>query len=290
MIIAKPESIVYTEALMETLPARTLSGRGAQVLAWLESERRPTVSTSEVTAHFGWSESVVRNVMSRLARGGWLRRTTKGQYETIFAETGGWVAPNPWAALSTWQQRYYVGFQSAAHELGLTPDRPRDVQACVPFGAKRPRSWSDTPISLIFLRSFGDQGTETTKLHGFSVRVATVERILMDAAGLPQRIGGIPGLARVLDRAADRANWEAVVRLSEHASRARAGLRRLAAMLEILGRAVPDELARAATASPGETPFFLGERRIYGAKGKRLPRWQIVVNVDPGILREELSR
>lgn len=272
------------------LRARRLSGRGAQVIAWLESERRPTVSAGEVRERFRWSEADVNTIMSRLARAGWLRRTAKGRYETILADTGGWVAPNPWAALSTWQQRYYVGFQSAAHELGLTPDRPRDVQACVPLGARQPRSWSDTPISLIFLRSYDDEGTETAKLRGLPVRVASVERVLLDAAGLPQRIGGIPGLARVVDRAADRANWETVVRLSERARRARAALRRLAAILEILGHGVPDALAAAATARPGESPLFLGERRIYGAKGKRLARWQVVVNVDPGVLREELSR
>lgn len=274
----------------EASQARRLSGRGAKVIAWLESERQPTVSVGEVREQFGWSHPDVNNIMSRLARAGWLRRTAKGRYETILADTGGWVAPNPWAALSTWQQRYYVGFQSAAHELGLTPDRPRDVQTCVPLGAKQPRSWSDTPISLIFLRSYDNEGTEIAKMHGYSVRMASVERVLLDTAGLPQRIGGIPGLARVIDKAAERANWETVVRLSKRARRARAGLRRLATLLEILGHGVPDELARAATACPGESPLFLGERRIYGAKGKRLSRWQVVVNVDPGVLQEELSR
>lgn len=275
---------------MQTQPARMLAGRGAHILAWLESERRLTVSVLEVRERFGWSESVVRNVMPRLAQGGWLRRTTKGQYETVFAETGGWAPPNPWAALSTWQQRYYVGFQSAAFELGLTPDRPGDVQACVPLGAKRPRSWSDTPISFVFHRSYDNEGSEKAKLHGFSVRLASVERILIDAAGLPQRIGGIPGLARVLDKAASIANWVTVVRLRQHTSRPRPRLRRLAAMLEILGHAVPDELERVATALPGESLLYLGERRIHGAKGPRLARWQVVVNVDPGILHEEISR
>lgn len=275
---------------MDTPSARTLSGRGAPVLAWLESERRATVSAVDVQEQFGWSEAVVRNVMSRLARKGWLRRTAKGQYETVFAETGGWVAPNPWAALSTWQQKYYVGFQSAAHELGLTPDRPRDVQACVPLGAKRPRAWRDTPVSLIFLRSYRDEGSETATLHGFSVRLASVEKTLLDSGGLPQRVGGVQGLARVVDRAADRADWATVVQLSKSASRARPSLRRLAAVLEIVGHGVPDELARVASALPGESAMFLGERRIYGAKGKRLARWQVVINVDPGVLREELSR
>lgn len=275
---------------MERPSARTLSGQGAQVLAWLESERRVTVSTSEVRSQFGWSDAVVRNVMSRLAHAGWLRRTAKGRYESVFAETGGWVAPNPWAALSTWHQRYYVGFQSGAHELGLTPDRPRDVQACVPPGAKRPRAWRDTPISLVFQRSYDDEGTEVAKIHGFAIRLASVEKTLLDAGALPQRIGGVPGLARVVDRASGRANWEIVLELSKRSRRSRSGLRRLAAVLEILGHAVPDELARVARALPGETALFLGERRIYGAKGKRLASWQVVINVDPGILREELNR
>lgn len=277
--------------IMSADPAsRRLSGQGGRVLAWLESERRSTVSAAEVQAQFGWPATVIRNVMSRLARERWLRRTAKGRYETVFAETGGWVAPNPWAALCTWQQRYYIGFQSAAHELGLTPDRPRDVQACVPLGARRPRAWTDTPISLIFMRSYDDGGTKTAKLHGFSVRLASVERILVDAAALPQRIGGVPGLTRVLDRAVERADWGSVVQLGRRSRRGRPGLRRLAVLLEILGHPVAEELARVATALAGESALFLGERRIYGAKGERIPRWQVVVNVDPELLREELSR
>jgi len=67
-------------------------------------------------------------------------------------------------------------------------------------------------------------------------------------------------------------------------------LRRLAAVLEILGREVPEPLAVAATAQPGESPLFLGGRRTHGAHGERLPRWQIVVNLDPAVIREEVGR
>ena len=66
---------------------------------------------------------------SSLARKGWLTRTSRGRYETVLADTGGWALPNPWAALGTSGLRYYVGFQSAAYERGLTPDRPGAVQA-----------------------------------------------------------------------------------------------------------------------------------------------------------------
>ncbi|MGH2573881.1 MAG: type IV toxin-antitoxin system AbiEi family antitoxin domain-containing protein [Actinomycetota bacterium] len=269
---------------------RTLSRREAELVSWLEAERRPSVSLPEVKQTLGWSDSVARNTLSRLAKKGWLRRTALGRYETVLAETGGWSVPNPWAALSTWEQRYYVGLKSAAYEHGLTPDRPGSVQACVPTGAKRPRAWSDVPIVLVYLQTFDSAGVESKTLHGFEVRIASAEKVLADGARLPGRMGGVPGLARVVDRAANGVDWDTLVHLSKTSPRGRVGLRRLAALLEILGREVPEPLADAAAALPGESPLFLGERRAHGAHGERLRRWQVVVNVDPAVIREEVGR
>ncbi|MBA2273772.1 MAG: hypothetical protein H0W21_07725 [Actinobacteria bacterium] len=274
---------------MET-PARTLSRREAELVSWLEAERRPSVSFPEIRQTLGWSNSVARNTVSRLAKKGWLRRTAQGRYETVLAETGGWSVPNPWAALSTWEQRYYVGFKSAAYEHGLTPDRPGSVQTCVPTGAKRPQAWDDIPILLIYLPKFDWGGAESGKLHGFEVRVASPEKVLVDGGGLPGRIGGVLGLARVADRAAHRVDWETVLHLAMTSSRGRVSLRRLAALLEVLECEVPEPLAQAATARSGESPLFLGERRTHGAQGERLRRWQVVVNLDPAVIREEVGR
>lgn len=271
--------------------ARTLSRREAELVGWLEVERRLSVSVSEVKQSLGWPDSVARNTVSRLARKGWLRRTARGRYEAILAETGGWAVPNPWAALSTWAQRYYVGLKSAAYEHGLTPDRPGDVQTCVPTGAKRPQAWGDIPILLIYLPKFDLAGTESKPLHGFDVWIASREKVLVDGANTPGRMGGVLGLARVVDRAAgDRLDWSQVVHLAAMSSRGRASLRRLAAILETLGHEVPEPLAGAATAQPGESRLFLGDRRTHGARGERLPRWQVVVNVDPDAIREEVGR
>lgn len=244
----------------------------------------------EIRQTLGWSDSVARNTVSRLAKKGWLRRTAQGRYETVLAETGGWSVPNPWAALSTWEQRYYVGFKSAAYELGLTPDRPGSVQTCVPTGAKRPQAWGDIPIRLIYLPKFDWAGAESRDFHGFDVRVASPEKVLLDGAGLPARMGSVLGLARVVDRAADSVDWRTVIHLGTMSSRGRVSLRRLCALLEVLQREVPEPLAEAATARPGESPLFLAERRTYGAHGERLPRWQVVVNLDPAVIREEVGR
>jgi predicted transcriptional regulator of viral defense system len=270
--------------------ARTLSKREAEVVGWLEAERRRSLTAAELRATLGWSDSVTWHVLSRLAHKGWLRRTAQGRYETVLAETGGWHVPNPWAALSAWEQRYYVGFKSAAYEHQLTTDRPSSVQACVSVGARKPLAWSGIPIVLIYLPRFQDEGVHVERLHSFEVRIASVEKTVVDAGALPGRIGGLPGLARVVDRASDRVNWERAVELGTTSSRGKAGLRRIAALLELLGHTVPQALALAATAGPRASPLFLGERRVYGAHGKRLPKWQVVVNVDPSVINDEVSR
>lgn len=273
-----------------TPPARTLSPREGQVLAWLESDRRPSIAIAEAASELGWSRKQTREVFARLARKGWLKRLARGRYETVLAETGGWVLPNPWAALSLWGQLYYVGFQSAAFELGLTPDRPGALQACVPVGAKRPRAWEDMPIELVYLRTFTLEGTEKRTLHGFPIVIGSAEKLLLDGAALPARIGGIFGLARVVGRALDRTDWERVAELGEKNRRGRAPLRRLAATVEVLGRPVPRDLADHAAAAPGESPLYLAERRLFGSRGRRLDRWQVVANVDPDAVREEVER
>jgi predicted transcriptional regulator of viral defense system len=269
---------------------RTLSKREAEIIGWLEAGRRQQVDLAEVRTILGWSDSVARNTVSRLVKKGWLRRTAQGRYESVLAETGGWSVPNAWAALSAWKQRYYVGFKSAAYEHGLTPDRPSEVQVCVAAGAKRPRAWSDIPVVLIFLPKYDPTGTIIRKVQGFDVRIAAPEKLLIDGGALPGRIGGVLGLARVLERAADQIDWSTVVRLSDRSPRGRVALRRLAALLDILERQVPEPLAEAATARPAESALFLGERTTNGAVGERLPQWHVIVNVDRSAIREEVRR
>lgn len=269
-------------------PVRTLSKREAELVGWLEGERRRSVSAADVRSTLGWSDSATRNVLSRLAKKGWLRRTARGRYETVLAETGGWSVPNAWAALSSWEQRYYVGFKSAAYERQLTPDRPGTVQACVPVGAKRPVAWEDVPIALVFMRTFDDAGVGTEQVHGFSVRMGSVEKVLVDGSTGLGRMGGLLGFARVVERSINRVNWQKVVTLAE--KRGNVGLRRIAALLDLLGRQIPEPLAVAATARPGDSTIFLGDRKTYGTRGERLPRWQVVVNVDPEVIREEVVR
>lgn len=280
-----PEENVYK--------ARTLGPREAEVVAWLEAERPSGVDVDSLAAVFGWPRSKIRDILRRLARKGWLQRTAKGRYEPLLADTGGWAVPNAWAALSSWGVPYYVGFVSAAHELGLTPDRPGSVQTCVAIGAKRPRAWVEIPITLVPLRSFTLDGTAEIELHGFPVQVALTEKVLLDGAATPARAGGVIGLTRILDRAINDADWHRFVRLASDITRGGAAARRLAAIAELLEYEVPDVLAAFAA---GRVPrskdsvIYLDDRSLHGRRGKRLGRWQVVANVSPEALREEIRR
>lgn len=277
----------------ETYKARTLGPREAEVVAWLEAERPTAVDVDSLAAVFGWPRPQVRDILRRLARKGWLQRTAKGRYEPLLAESGGWAVPNAWAALSSWGVPYYVGFASAAHELGLTPDRPGSVQACVAVGAKRPRAWVEIPITLIPLRSFTRDGTEEMELHGFPVQVALTEKVLLDGAATPARVSGVIGLARILDRAIDDADWHRFVRLASGIARGGAAARRLATIIELVGREMPDVLAAfAADRVPKnkDSVIYLDDRSLYGRRGKRFGRWQVVANVSAEALREEIQR
>lgn len=270
-------------------PSRTLGELEGAVVAWLEAERRPVVSVGDVSAAFALAPSSARSVLRRLERKGWLRRTANGRYETILAESGGFAPPNPWAALSTWRQPYYVAFQSAAYEHGLTPDRPAAVQVAVSLGARAPKVWKALAVSLITLPRFSAEGVGEETRHGVTIRLAGPERVLVDGAALPRRVGGPLGLARIASRAVEGSDWGRVVELAGGRPVGAAALRRLAATLDLLELEIPPALASAAAAA--DAPYlYLGERRLYGARGPRLARWAVVDNVGAETLREEVAR
>ena len=271
-------------------PIRSLSKQEAQVVTWLEAERRATVTPDDVADTLGWERPPIRKVLARLAEKGWLIRVAQGRYETVLAETGGFALPNPWAAVSLWQQRYYVGFQSAAYEHALTPDRPGDVQVCTPYGARRPRAWAVFPIALIWQRGFSSIGATERDLHGFRVWIASPEKLLVDGAARPSRMGGLPGLLRVLDRARDDLDWPEVVKLGASIPRGRPALKRLAHLLTLISVEVPAPLDAAAMACPGEHPILLGEKRLHGSAGEHDKRYGVIRNVDARALSEEVWR
>lgn len=269
---------------------RTLSRREAELVSWLEVERPKSVSLAEISSALDWPQQRTYDVTSRLVKKGWLHRTRAGHYEPLLGESAGILVPDPWVALASWQVPHYVGLASAAYEHNLISDRPGAVQVCVPVGTTAPAGWQELAITLVPRRAFQLDGCQITEAHGVAVRLAGIERVLLDSATMPGRVGGVLGLARIVDRGNELADWQRFAELAEETSRGAAAARRIAALLEILGRKVHSPLSRLASAKEDASPIYLGSIRVHGRHGEILPRWRVQLNVSPEALQEEVTR
>jgi len=115
-------------------------------------------------------------------------------------------------------------------------------------------------------------------------------KLLLDSGEQPRRIGAVLGFDRFVDPTHNRLNWAERVRLADYVSHGRTSLRCIAALLELLGHDVPEQVARNATAGPSETALYLGDRKTHGASGERLPTWSVVVNMDLAAIAEQAIR
>ncbi len=267
---------------------RTLSRREAELVSWLEVERPPIISLDEIAEVLGIPKPRTYDLASRLAKKGWLHRTRAGQYEPLLADSAGIRAANPWPALSSWKVPYYVGLGSAAYEHNLTPDRPGAVQVCVRSGTTAPAGWRELGVVLVARRVLELDGTELAQRHGVTIRLAGVDKTLLDAASTPGRVGGVFGLSRIVDRALDRADWSHFAALAKSASRGPAAARRIAALIEILEHEIPSPLAELANVEKSTPLIYLASTRSNGRRGEILPRWRVLVNVSPSAIREEV--
>jgi predicted transcriptional regulator of viral defense system len=271
-------------------PPRTLSRREAELVSWLEVERPKSISLAEISSALAWEQKRTYEVTSRLVKKGWLHRTRAGHFEPLLGESAGIMVPDPWTALASWRVPYYVALASAAYEHNLIPDRPGAVQVCVPVGTTAPTSWRELGIALVPRRAFQPDGSELIESHGVTVRIAGIERVLLDSAIMPGRVGGIFGLARIVDRSGEQIDWRRFEELAKKFGRGTAAARRVAALLETLGKEVPAALAKFASAEDGASPIYLGSTRIHGRRGNILSRWRVQLNVSPEALQEEVTR
>jgi predicted transcriptional regulator of viral defense system len=268
---------------------RTLGPREAEVLAWLETERPAVIEVTDVADAVGVSREYARTLVWRLERKGWLQRLTRGRYEPLLGASGGWPAPDPWAALDGWVRPYYISFASAAYELGLTPDRPGEVQVATVTGAALTPGMAEMGVRLVRLRRFVLEGSEKLDLHGHGVRIATTGRCLLDCATHLDLAGGALGLARMLVRADGRVDWAWLTRVAGRFPRGVGAMRRLGALLEILDLEIPAPLLKSVVGPHGR-PIPLDSLSGRASDGLVLARWAVRLNVAPETIREEVRR
>jgi predicted transcriptional regulator of viral defense system len=148
---------------------------------------------------------------------------------------------------------------------------------------------AEAGVQLVRLRRFTLQGSEERPLHGHGVRIATTERCLLDCATHLDLAGGALGLSRILARSHKEVDWTQLTGMAGELPRGANAMRRVGALLEILGLDLPASLRNVADGAR-RSLLPLDNLRGLSSDGPVLQRWGVALNVSPDAIREEVRR
>ena len=188
---------------------RTLSINEAKIILDLEWRGKRTITLADLHEMLNGSESYARYLAHRLVKKGWLERLRPGLFLLVPASRGREGVPdsNPLVAGAVLVSPYFFSFGTACTHHGLTEQRFSEVYvAC----RDRRRAEKIRGIRYVFVhvpkrRFFG---FDEVRVLGVPVRMATLERALLDAIDRPRHSGGIGEVSRIVMRAAPRISWD----------------------------------------------------------------------------------
>jgi predicted transcriptional regulator of viral defense system len=270
---------------------RSLSNNEAKVVLDLEWRGQATVTLAEIHQALGASESYARFFAHKLVQKGWLERLLPGLFRLVPAARGREGVPdaNPLAAGAVLVSPYFFSFGTACTYHGLTEQVFAEMYiAC--HVRRRPvtvRGKRYVFVEVPPRRFFGF--AEQTVL-GELVRMATLERALLDAVDRPQHAGGLGEVSRIVSRAAPRVSWPALLDLARR-WQAAAVLQRLGCLLDLHRTDVPTDVrSELVELTRGASKLQLGPRAKWGYAGRLAQPWNVVENVPRDVLVSRTDR
>lgn len=258
---------------------RTLSPRLADVVAELELRQAQTVSIEDVAKYLGTdpASSATRRIIGRLVAQRWLvPLPTRGRYEFLPASGGPFSRNDPLAALrAAIAQRpdlqAQIALSAAAFLRGIVDRAPRRYQLLVAAAQ---------PLSPAFAREYEVHRVAPRRLFGAEhireVPVSTVERLVVEAALWPDRIGDLRAAEHWVGEAVRRADQgpllEMLSALASDRTTARAGY-----FAKVFGRSDLAREIRRLRRSPVAVPLSPSIRT--GSDTPRDPEFNVLDNV-----------
>lgn len=186
--------------------SRPLHRRPSEIILTAEEENRQILSVADFVEFYGITESYARKMISDLVETGWLIRVQKGKYQLLPARTG--LDPFPMGdKLVVACQAYpkgFIAYGSAAEYHGLSLQVFPTVILASPDDTGS-RNIGTTRVMLVKIKDDNYVGFEALN-RGPNVKVATIERTIIDCINRPDLCGGISDLPEILKRARSRAN------------------------------------------------------------------------------------
>jgi len=264
---------------------RSLSSNEAKVVLDLEWRNQATVRLAEIEAALGCSPAYARYVAHRLVHKGWLERLRPGLYQLVPAERGreGVADTNPLAAGALLVAPYFYSFGTACTHHGLTEQVFSEVYVAT-LSRLRPRIVRGKRYMFVTVRESAFVGFSEVKVLGAPVRMATVERAVLDAVDRPRYAGGIGEVSHIVARAIRRLSWDALLELLR-LFRKPALSQRLGYLLEFHGADIgPQTITALRGLIKPASKIALGPRAKWGRHGPLARHWNVIENVPHDVL------
>lgn len=270
---------------------RSLSPLESKLILHLEWEKQAVISIEEAMDILDCSYNHARKILHQLNQRQWLARITPGTYEFIPAERGEHAFPdtNPLFIGSTLVEPYYFSFATAAFFHGLSTQASATVYIAttVPKG-KRLLTVRDKSYRLVVQSERKFFGATEVDAYGSRVRMAELEKTIVDALDRPEYTGDLPEIAAMLQRGQSQLSWK---RLADYVLRfeSQALVQRLGYLTDILEVPIDSSVREQLLDGVGKSTPYLGRRGKWGTGGDYDATWRIVDNVPRWQLLSEIE-
>ena len=237
--------------------------------------RRKVFSVEEAERISGIDKNVLKVILSRLEKKGWIERIEKGKYMVIpLGARKGEYTLNEFVIGSLLVNPSAIAYWSALNYHGLTEQIPATVFVQTTSRKKKQKlKIFGVRYRIVRVKKEKFFGIERVWIEGFQVNVTDREKTIVDCLDKPEHCGGVIEVAKALKHG--EFDFE---KLSEYAIKiGNSGVvRRLGYLCDVLGLQInlPEIKAR----------NYLLLDPTMPKKGEVSSKWKLIVNLDVGEL------
>lgn len=275
-------------------PTIKLSPTEARLVIALESRKARLVTTADVAKLLDRSLDYASVLLHRLERKKWVDRVSKGKYTFVPADAGyvkRFPSLNPLLAGSALVTPYYYSYATANAHYGLTTQMPSTVY--IATTTKKPTfRWKNNRFKFVTLTRRKFFGFTTVMVQTAEVKMAELEKALVDSLDKPKHAGGVEEVVRVLYRASRQADMQKLVdyalRTETHAVCQRLGFLLDFLVSRDLVHRLPKDLRDRLLRQVGNAVEYIGPRELGGDYSrdwrviKTLPDQQLLAEIRIG--------
>lgn len=236
-----------------------------EALFALEESEAGVLTIGDIAKRMRLSKEQAWKLASRLVRKNRLIRLKRGIYLFVPMKAGrkGLWTEDAFATIPKLMEskEYYIGFWSALSHYGLTEQIPVTVQV-VTTSRQRTLEALQTRFEFTQVRRLGEWQDEMIGEN--TVRVATIEQLVLDCLSLPEKSGGVKEACKALWSARKKLDWKKLEALASSSSDA--ARRRLGYLSELLGmrKLKPGEIVGWRWLDPSAHKKALGKSAKWG--------------------------